>query len=103
MAFRPSIKKLMGVLSDFLLDVFNATTGANDSITHESFGNSEGLSGSSSISNPTDDPQWHNNFGTGADYQVPAESSMFDSNDWSSSSDSSWSGSSWDSSSGSDW
>lgn len=42
-------------------------------------------SSSDHISTPSDPSyEWHNNFGTAADYQVPAESvNTFSSNDWS--------------------
>lgn len=59
---------------------------AADAGATEVFGDSSAMSSTDFTTGPDlNNPEWHNGFGTMADYQVPAESSsLFSSSDWSS-------------------
>jgi hypothetical protein len=78
----------VGFLSDLFSGFFggSADAGSND-LGESSGGGIAGLvtdSGASYVD--TSEPDWHNAFGTAADYQVPAEScNSYMSDDWTSS------------------
>ena len=90
----------VGRLRDVLLDAFDSVLAPACATDSHSSGYDATLDTISTCKSALDDrlpePEWHNNFGTAADFQVPAESGdLFQSWDWSTGSSSSGSSSDW--------
>lgn len=78
----------MSLFSDFLANTFDSIFAPASAFDTHSDAHTPDIGGSlhTSMMDTTGGADWHNNWGTAADFQVPAETgNLFSSSDWSSS------------------